>query len=266
MGNVAKEFKNRFSKIFAVGTPRSSADTFDLSEQEEPMYDDISQYQKNMKTHNNNKYWCCCCCDRASIDYIPARTSDQQTTQMTRDKPMDMPIQNDGQATLPTDEIIDISITQKPDRNGIMTKKRNKKQETKDEMKVQHVDFEEQQKRIQPTISDDVRIGVHQNPVKHINTENQLSSFGKKTLIGQKPDQTPNQDKNKEFCSATSHAVIGKKKIIGFKLPEAQSMPSLNEEATTDMSKSTSVAMEEKERDPSYIDMSETLKTAKSDN
>jgi hypothetical protein len=42
-------------------------------------------------------------------------------------------------------------------------------------------------------------------------------------------------------------------------------MPSLNEEETTDMPESKSEEME-KERDPSYIDMSETLKTAKSNN
>ena len=130
------------------------------------------------------------------------------------------------------------------------------------EMEVQHVDFDDREKRIQPTTSDDVRIGVPQKPVKHINTENQLSSFGKKTVA--RPDQTPNQDKNKEFRSVTSHAVLGKK-FIGIKLPQAQSMPSLNEEETTDMPESKSEEME-KERDPSYIDMSETLKTAKSNN
>ena len=259
MGNVAKEFKTRVSKIFAFETPRSSTDTFDLSKQEEPMYDDIAPYRKNIQMHDNNKYWCCCC-GRASGDYIPARTSDEQTT---RD-PTDMPIPIVGEATLPTDEIVNRSISPKPERNGGKTKKRNKKQEMNNEMEVQHVDFDDREKRIQPTTSDDVRIGVPKKTVKHINTENQLSSFGKKTVVGQKPDQTPNQDKNKEFRSAISHAVFGKK-FIGIKLPQAQSMPSLNEEATTDMPESTSEAME-KERDPSYIDMSETIKTAKSDN
>jgi len=173
-----------------------------------------------------------------------------------------MPIQNEEVATLPTDEIVDISIAQKPERNG---KKKNKKKVMNNKINVYHIDFDVREKRIQPTTSNDVRIGVPQKPFKHnIITENQLSSFGNKTVVGQKPDQTPNQDKNKEFRSATSHKVLGKK-IRGIKLPQAHSMPSLNEEATTDMSESTSEAMEEKERDPSYIDMSETLKTAKSD-
>lgn len=259
MENVAKDFKARVSKIFAFETPRNSPDTFDLCEQEEPMYDDITTYRQNTQAHDNNTYWCCCCV-RTPGDSSPARTSDEQTT---RD-PTDMHIQKVGEATLPTDEIVNRSIAPKPERNGSKTKQRNKKQEMNNEMKVQHLDFDDREKRIQPTTSDDVRIGVPPKPVKHINTENQLSSFGKKTVVGQKPDQTPNQEKNKEFRSVTSHAVFGKK-IIGIKLPQAQSMPSLIEERTTDMPESKSEAME-KERDPSYVDMSETLKTAKSDN
>ena len=253
--NAAKEFKTRVSKIFAFETPRSSTDTFDLSEQEEFIYDDIKTYRRNIQTHDNNEYWCCCC-GRAPGDRSPARTSDEQTT---RD-PTDMHIQIVGEDILSIDEIVNRSIAPKPERNGSKTKKRNKK----NEMEVQHVDFDDREKRIQPTTSEDVRIGVPQKPVKHINTENQLSSFGKKTVVGQKPDQTPNQDKNKEFRSATSHAVFGKT-FIGIKLLQAQSMPSLIEEITTDMPESTSEEMK-KERDPSYIDMSETLKTAKSDN
>lgn len=256
MGNAAKEFKTRVSKIFAFETPRSSTDTFDLGEQEDPIYDDITTYRQSIQTHDNNKYWCCCC-GRTPGDRSPARTSDEQTTH----DPTDMHIQKVGEATLPTDEIVNRSIASKPERNGSKTKKRNKKQEMNNEMKVQHVDFDDREKRIQPTTSDDVRIGVPQKPVKHINTENQLSSFGKKTVVGQKPDQIPNQDKNKEFRSVTSHAVFGKK-FLGIKLLQAQSMPSLNEEATTDMPESKSEAME-KERDPSYIDMSETLKIDK---
>lgn len=246
MGNVAKEFKNRVSKIFDFGTPRSSADTFDLSEQEDPMYDDIAQYRQNEQTHDNNKYWCCCCCGRTSVDYIPTRTSDQQTP---RDEPTDMPIPNEGVATLP-----------KPVKNGCQ---KNKKQEVNNKITVKHVDFDEGKNRIQPTTSDDIIIGVPQTPHKQINTETDLRSFKEKSVVGQKPDQTPNQDKNKEFRSVALHAISGKKKIIGIKLPQAKSMPSLTEEVTTDMSASTSEAMEEKERDPSYIDMSETLKTPK---
>jgi hypothetical protein len=251
--NVLKKIQTRVSEIFAFETPRSSTDTFDLCEQEEPIYVDITTYRPNI----NNKYWCCCC-GRAPGDRSPARTSDEQTTS----DPTDIHIQKVGEDTLPTDEIVNRSIAPKPERNGSKTKKRNKKKEMNNEMEVQHVDFDDREKRIQPTTSDDVRIGVPQKPVKHINTENQLSSFGKKTVA--RPDQTPNQDKNKEFRSVTSHAVLGKK-FIGIKLPQAQSMPSLNEEETTDMPESKSEEME-KERDPSYIDMSETLKTAKSNN
>ena len=53
--NVAKEFKTRVSNIFAFETPRSSTDTFGLSEQQEPINDDITTYKKLHSQKNNNR-------------------------------------------------------------------------------------------------------------------------------------------------------------------------------------------------------------------
>lgn len=264
-----KDLRDRVSKSFPFfNTPRSSADTFDLSKQDDPIYDDITQYRPKGQIPENQTHWCCCC--RVSPNnYEQASTSDANIPETKHD------------AHLDKNEIIDISSGKEKvnteaeihhDNSDTLTRKKKKQREQESDyhIEVKHVDFDIREICIQPTTTDDVTIGVTQKPVKQVNKEQQLVSFGKKSTIPcmgqQKPKLEPRKvdpvsvpEKCNTFSSHGTKTVQGIKLPFPFPIKQSKSLPALNEESIDEFPETSQE--DEKERDPSYIDMGETLIT-----
>ncbi|XP_076089640.1 uncharacterized protein LOC143060005 isoform X2 [Mytilus galloprovincialis] len=275
-----KDLRDRASRILPFfNTPRSSADTFDLSKQDDPIYDDISQYRPKGQKPENQTHWCCCCCRILPNNYVQANTSDAKSPEMNHDSHQDTHEIIDSQSAKEKVNIEaeihhDSSDTLTRNKNNSDTLKRKKKmqkeQESGNHIEVKHVDFDVREICIQPTTTDDVTIGVTQKPVKQVNKEQQLVSFGKTAIIPytgqQKPRLEPRivdplsvQGKCNTFSSHVTKKVQGIKLPFPFPIKQAKSLPALNEEPTDEFTGTSSE--DEKERDPSYIDMGDTLIT-----
>lgn len=277
---VIRNFKDRASKIFQFSnTPRSSADTFDLSKQDDPIYDDISQYRPKEQKPENKTHWCCCCCRILPNNYVQTNTSDAKSPETNHDVHQDKhEISNNPSSKEKGNIEAEIhhdnsdTLTRKKDNSDTLKRKKKmqREQESDNHIEVKHVDFDIREICIQPTTTDDVTIGVTQKPVKQVNKEQQLVSFGKTAIIPytgqQKPRLEPRtvdplsaQGKCNTFSSRGTKKVQGIKLPFPFPIKQAKSLPALNEEPIGEFTETSSE--EERERDPSYIDMGDTLIT-----
>ncbi|XP_052094209.1 uncharacterized protein LOC127730116 [Mytilus californianus] len=274
-----KDLRDRVSRSFPFfNTPRSSADTFDLSKQDDPIYDDITQYRPKGQIPENQTHWCCCC-RLSSNNYAQTSTSDANSPETKHDAHLDKnEIIDNPSAKERVNTEAEIhhdnsdTLTRKKDNSDTLTrkKKKQKEQESDNHIEVKHVDFDIREICIQPTTTDDVTIGVAQKPVKQVNKEQQLVSFGKKSTIPfmgqQKPKLVPRkvdpvsvQGECNTFSSHGTKTVQGIKLSFPFPIKQSKSLPALNEEPIDEFSETSTE--DEKERDPSYIDMGDTLIT-----
>lgn len=149
----------------------------------------------------------------------------------------------------------------------IKNKKRQKGAEQIQDIEVKHVEFDEREIRIQPKTTDDVAIiGLSPKAIKQVNKEQHLVSFGKTATMPNKHEYM-NKPTTPTVANDTT-TKIGRIPLRGvkiidpcFPIPPEECLSTVTEEQPEETSDQT---FEEKERDPSYIDMSQTRKDSPS--
>lgn len=260
-----QNWKKRVSRTLPLfATPRSSADTFDLGKREDPIYDDITNCRPAAADNFAEKGCCWCLCCRGS-EYKKTRTSDLKSIDDCEKKVAEKADENEQPVVI---ENIVEERTYHDKKEIIKNKKRQKEIEQNSNIEVNHFEFDGRENQFQPKTTDDITIkGNSPKNIKRVNKEHALQSFGKSSTVSNKPELSnkpptqvvhENAPPQKSTKPRIPHHGI-QLPIVNFPVRCDKSLPSVNEEPSEEAS-STSESSAEKERDPSYIDMSQTRK------